>query len=329
MNYSELKGFNFQWLIDWEPNAQPKEPDLKALDFLAKHGFNYVRIPTNYWFWVNNFDYENPNEQVFEHIDRYLAACQERDLHMSLNMHRVPGYCINQPEIEKHNLWTDHEPQDALVNFWQTWAERYKSVSNDDLSFDLINEPPHEGERGFNRDIHQKIIRRTVGAIREASPDRTIVINGIAGGHLAIPELIDLNVVHSGRGYQPMTVSHYKASWWAPAMAFDEPIYPGSIWEDRIWQRDTFDEFFQPWRDVAAQGVQVHIGECGCYDKTPEPVAKRWMTHMFEFFRSQGWGYGLWNFVGPFGIIGHARDAKFEEMDGYLVDRELLEILIG
>jgi hypothetical protein len=47
---------------------------------------------------------------------------------------------------------------------------------------------------------------------------------------------------------------------------------------------------------------------------------------MFGFFRSQGWGYGLWNFVGPF---GHARDAKFEQTDGYLVDRELLEILKG
>ncbi len=329
MNYSELKGFNFQWLIDWEPNPTPKEPDLKALDFIAKHGFNYVRIPTNYWFWIKDFDYDNPNEKVYEHIDRYLVACQERNLHMSLNMHRVPGYCINQPEIEKHNLWLDQEPQDALVNYWQIWANRYKSVSNRDLSFDLINEPPHEGDRGFNRDIHQTIIRRIVAAIRSESPDRTIVINGIAGGHLAIPELIDLNVVHSGRGYQPMTVSHYKASWWAPAMAFDEPVYPGSVWEDRIWQRDTFDEFFQPWKDVAAKGVQVHIGECGCYDKTPEPVAKRWMTDMFEFFRSQGWGYGLWNFVGSFGIIGHNRDAKFEEMDGYLVDRELLEILKG
>jgi hypothetical protein len=50
------------------------------------------------------------------------------------------------------------------------------------------------------------------------------------------------------------------------------------------------------------------------------------LADMFGFFRSQGWGYGLWNFVGPF---GHARDAKFEQMDGCLVDRELLEILKG
>jgi hypothetical protein len=39
-------GFNFQWMLVGE-GARPQPPDEKALDFLAAHAFNFVRIPTN------------------------------------------------------------------------------------------------------------------------------------------------------------------------------------------------------------------------------------------------------------------------------------------
>jgi aryl-phospho-beta-D-glucosidase BglC (GH1 family) len=77
------------------------------------------------------------------------------NLHMCLNLHRAPGYCINKPEIERDNFWTDAVAQDAFVSTWEMFARRYNGVPNDFLSFDLLNEPPSEGERGFTRDIHQ------------------------------------------------------------------------------------------------------------------------------------------------------------------------------
>lgn len=326
--YSRRCGFNFQWLLDFEPDKPMDEPNLRALDFLVKHGFDYVRLPTNYWFWTKDFDYDHPDETVFLKIDRAIEACRERGIHAALNCHRVPGYCINSPEIEKHNLWTDAIAQDALDNQWRRFAERYRDIPSSELSFDLINEPPHEGERGFNREIHQTIIRRLVATIRSVSPDRVIVANGLAGGHLAIPELADLGIVHSSRGYQPMTVSHYHASWWAQGMTLPYPVYPGGEWEGRVWNRETLREYFQPWRDVHAKGVPVHIGECGCYIKTPNDVALRWMADLFEMFVDFGWGFGLWNFEGTFGIVEHGRPgARYEMVDGYRIDVDLLAIL--
>ncbi len=323
-------GFNFQWMFIWEQGRLPAEPDLKALDFLAATGFNFVRVTTDYRFWTHEYDYFHPKEEIFGYIDRYLAACQERGLHLSLNQHRAPGYCINANHLERHNLWLNRTAQDAFVFLWETFARRYASVSSKDLSFDLINEPPCPGQYGMTRENHAALIRRTVAAIRAISPEREIVIDGLCGGGVAMPELADLGVTHSGRGYAPMPVSHYKASWVEGAMELAEPIYPGTEWDGKIWNRDTLREYYQPWRDVEAKGVKIHIGEMGCYNRTPNELALRWLGDLFGLFKEFGWGFALWNFEGDFGIVNHGRPgAHYEMIHGYQVDRDLLDLIIA
>lgn len=324
-------GFNFQWMFVWEPGRTPAEPDLKALDFLAEHGFNFARITTDYRFWTRDFDYFHPDEAVFTYIDRYLEACRQRGIHLSLNQHRAPGYCINRNDLERHNLWTDQIAQDAFVFLWETFARRYADVPSTQLSFDLLNEPPQEGQYGMTRENHAAIMRRTAAAIRAITPDREIVIDGLGGGHLPMPELADLGAVHSGRGYMPMAISHYQAGWWEDSKYLpDEPVYPGLVWLGIEWNRDTLRNFYQPWREVEAMGVKVHIGEFGCYNKTPNDVALRWFSDLFSLYREFGWGYAMWNFEGAFGIINHGRPgAKYENYKGYQVDRALLDLMLN
>ena len=322
-------GFNFQWMYGYREGALPEPPDEKALDFLAVTGFNFARIPTNYEYWTRDFDYFHPEESVFGYFDQYLAACRARGIQMSLNLHRAPGYCINNNEKERHNLWVDAIAQDAFVFLWETFARRYKGVPNEALSFDLLNEPPNIGQYGLTRENHAALMRRTITAIRAIDPEREIVIDGLGGGHLAMPELADAGVIHSGRGYQPMPVSHHDARWWDGYATAPAPKYPGVVWEGRMWDRAALRDFYQPWRDVAAVGAPVHIGECGCYNKTPNDIALRWLGDLFGLFGELGWGYGLWNFVGDFGIIDHGRPgAQYEMMHGYSVDRALLDLLL-
>lgn len=323
-------GFNFQWMFIWEPDLKPEPPDERALDFMARFGLDFVRVASDYRFWTTDFDYFHPDEAVFGYFDRYLAACQARGLHLSLNLHRAPGYCINRNDLERHNLWLDPIAQDAFVFLWETFARRYLGVPKTVLSFDLINEPPNIGQFGLTRDNHASLIRRTVAAIRAIDPDREIVIDGLGGGHLAMPELADLGVIHSGRGYQPMTVSHYHASWWADSLNFPEPVYPDGWWNGKRWDRETLREFYTPWRAVEAGGSRVHIGEFGCYNQTPNAVAMRWFTDLFGLFKEFHWGFALWNFVGPFGIVEHGRPgAVYEALHGYQVDRALLDLVLA
>jgi Endoglucanase len=320
-------GFNFQWMLVGD-DARPQPPDEKALDFLAAHGFNFVRIPTNYRVWTTDFDYFHPDESVFDSVDTYHDACRSRGIHLSLNLHRAPGYCITRNDLERHNLWVDAVAQDAFVFLWEGFARRYLGVPGDQLSFDLVNEPPAIGVHGFTRDRHAALIRRTVAAIRAIDPDRPIAIDGLDGGNLAMPELADLGVTHSGRGYQPYPVSHWGAEWWDGWKQGDAPRYPGVMYEGKQWGKDDLRTFYEPWRAVERLGVPVHIGELGCYNQTPNADALRWFGDLFGLFREFGWGYAMWNLEGPFGIVGHGRPgARVEQRHGYAVDVDLLELL--
>jgi len=168
-----------------------------------------------------------------------------------------------------------------------------------------------------------------VAAIRAIDPGREIVLDGIAGGNLAIPELADLGAVHSGRGYQPFGLTHYKAPWSKGAMDLPVPAWPGMEFRGKVWDGETLREFYAPWREVEEKGVRVHVGEFGCYRETPNDAALAWFADLLGLFREFRWGYSLWNFQGPFGIIEHGRPgAVYEGFKGYKVDRELLDLYL-
>ena len=318
-------GFNLQWL--YSQRLAPAGPDEKVLDAMAAWGFDFLRLPTDYRLYCVDGDPARPNDEVLGLIDKVLAACRERDIHLSLTMHRAPGYIITGWETEPYNLWADQSAQDAFVTLWERFAQRYADVPATALSFDLVNEPPAIGLRGFTRDAHEAVIRRTVGAIRALSPDRAIVIDGLDGGNLAMPELADLGVTQSVRGYQPMSVSHFEAPWWPGSQGLAAPTYPceyDGVW----WDREGLRTFYAPWRELEAKGVAVHVGEFGCYEHTPDDVARAWFADLFAVFAEFGWGYALWEFEGSFGIVGHHRPgAVFEELNGVRVDRNLLELM--
>jgi len=322
-------GFNFQWMYTWGPDRKPEPADEKALDFLAEFGFNFVRIPIDYRFWAKGFDYFHPDECMFEYIDQYLQACRSRRIHMSLNLHRAPGYCTNRNDLEKHNLWLDEIAQHAFISLWGAFASRYKAVASQFFSFDLVNEPPNPGEYGMTRANHAALIRRTVSAIRAIDPQRKISIDGLGGGYLAMPELANLGVTHSARGYHPMPITHHQATWWAGHVHAPAPKYPGLIWQGRIWNRAALRNCYKSWRDVEKRGAAIHIGELGCFKQTPNDIAIRWFTDLLDVLKEFRWGYAMWNFRGPFGIIEHGRPgAKLEFLPGQHVDRVLLDLML-
>ena len=182
----------------------------------------------------------------------------------------------------------------------------------------------------MTRKNHAAIIQRAVAAIRTIDSHREIIIDGLGGGYLAMPELARLGVTHSGRGYHPMPVTHHKANWWSGHTYAPEPKYPGLKWQGRTWDRAALQDSYRPWRDVESRGARIHIGEFGCFKHTPNDSAMRWFTDMLGIYKEFGWGYAMWNFQGPFGIIEHGRPgANFESICGYHVDRALLNLILA
>jgi hypothetical protein len=90
------------------------------------------------------------------------------------------------------------------------------------------------------------------------------------------------------------------------------------------------EEFYAPWIDIVKNGVGVHCGECGCYNKTPHEVFLAWFGDVLDILGSNGIGFALWEFAGTFGILNSDReDVEYEDWYGYKLDRKLLNLLIN
>jgi len=177
------------------------------------------------------------------------------------------------------------------------------------------------GER-MSRADHERVVRTTVAAIREISPSRIVVADGMSWGNEPAPELADLGIAQSTRAYQPMFVSHYMASW-VRGDRFPEPVWPGHGWD-----RKRLEQHYQKWADLAKKGVGVHCGEGGAYNKTPHKVVLAWLRDVLEILTGHGIGLAVWNFRGSFGILDSGRkDVEYEDFHGHKLDRKLLELL--
>ena len=109
-----------------------------------------------------------------------------------------------------------------------------------------------------------------------------------------------------------------------------DPSRPGQPWNtpsaiDRTW---LWQNQVAPWKGLEAQGSGVMIGEWGCFNQTPYDVTLRWMEDSLANFQQAGWGWALWNFTGPFGILDSNRPgAVYEDYEGHKLDRRMLELL--
>jgi len=317
---------DFKWMSDW--------------------GFDFVRIPMAYPSYLNY----NPSsgisitpeetvdfrEEAVEAIEKVVYLANKYNLHVSLNIHRAPGFCINAGFREPFNLWKDEEAQKAFYTHWELWAKRFKSVSPKMLSFDLVNEPCYKEDmndqfaasKAIPGDVYRKVAIGCLDVIHRQNLDRLVVADGNHGGSLVIPELTDLPIAQSCRGYYPHYVSHYRASWvWKNPDDAPMPVWPGII-DGQEFNRAKLEEVYKPWIELSKQGVGVHCGECGCFNETPHEVFLSWFNDHLSILTENGIGWGLWNFRGSFGLIDSGRkDIAYEDWQGHKLDRKLLSLL--
>lgn len=308
------RGFNLQYLFTKDRYSEPVEDDFR---WTRDWGFDFIRLPMSYRVWTDEKDVYKIKEAPLEKVDQVVEWGRKYKLHISLNLHRGPGYCINRGWTEPFDLWKDEEALDAFCFHWRLFAKRYRGISSSSLSFDLINEPKATVED------YERVVRATVKTIRDVNPKRLIIIDGLKVGTEPIPELADLGIGQSCRGYMPGGISHYRAGWVDKNGTFPEPLWPG-----RGWDRKRLEQHYQKWADLAKKGVGVHCGECGCYNKTPYDVFFAWFKDVLEILTSHNIGFALWNLRGAFGVVDSGRvDAQYEDFHGHKLDRKLLELL--
>ena len=292
------------------------------LDFVAAQGFNFVRLPTDYHIWTTSPG--NYLEQPLKEIDQLIEWARARGIHVNVCLHRAPGYCVNKP-AESLDLWADgsggDEARQQFAQQWRMLAIRYRGVPAAELSFNLVNEPP---------DISGKIYARSaalaVAAIREADPDRLIIADGAGAGTKPVSDLVSLKIAQSTRGYAPMLVTHYHASWVDGADKWPVPTWPILGQYNREILRSNYVE---PWKIFSSKyGVGIHVGEWGAHNQTPHNVVLAWMKDCLENWQQANMGWALWNLRGSFGVLDSGRsDIIYENFQGHSLDRAMLEAL--
>jgi endoglucanase len=332
------RGFNLQGRFPW-PGHPYGGPAFDEFDFatLVDWGFDFGRLPLSYWVWGSRDDWTLIREEPLKQIDHAVDLGKQYGVHININFHRIPGYCINQRELEPADLFTGTKPQrdkalKAAAFHWQAFAKRYKGIPNRQLSFDLINEPPKmRPYEGMLEERYVEIVTTLVGAIREIDPSRLIFADGMNIGQAPVEGIVNLGLVQSTRGYQPKAVSHYTATW-VPKdefETFNPPTWPLTDDQWVVWNREHLQKVYVDlYKVITDKGVQVHVGEWGCFNKTPHEVALAWMTDCLAVWKQAGWGNAMWNLRGAFGVMDSERvDVKYEDYKEHKLDRKMLELV--
>ena len=128
-----------------------------------------------------------------------------------------------------------------------------------------------------------------------------------------------------------MSITHYRADW-VRQWKFESPGKPnwpfkgddGTIWNKAELKKRLIDA----WMPLVKKGVPVHVGEWGCYNKTPHDVVLAWMKDVLSLWKEVGWGHAMWNLKGDFGILDSTRkDVQYEDYKGHKFDRKMFELI--
>ena len=224
---SKWFGFNLlgKFTLEWSNEGY----SAKDFEMISGLGFHFVRLPIDYRTFTEPGDWTSYDAGELAEIDSAVAWGRRFGIHVSINLHRAPGYCVNPPGTplppdQDVSLWDNPQAQDAFAAIWRMFAERYQDVPTGSISFNLVNEPPDIGAG-----VYVDAVLPAVEAIRDVSPDRIIISDGVDWGNTGVDAILDYGVVMSPHFYNPFRLTHYMASWVGGSDTWPEPVWPPSL----------------------------------------------------------------------------------------------------
>ena len=146
----------------------------RDIGFLRKAGFNSVRVPLHYKFFL-------PGGEGFTLLDRLIAWCRQAGLWVILDLHCAPaGQTGTNIDDSWGYAWLYESPkdQDLTVELWKRIASHYRDEPAV-LGYDLLNEPiPHFPQlQRYNNQL-EPLYRRISSAIREVDRNHVLILGG-------------------------------------------------------------------------------------------------------------------------------------------------------
>ena len=142
-------------------------------------GFNAVRLPLHYEYFVNLRTPDVWNDQGFALLDDIISWCTVAGIYVILDLHAAPGgqsdnSGISDYDSTKPSLWESRDNRSKTVRLWDKISERYKDEPWV-AGYDLINEPNWNLPGGtLLRDLYVDLTR----VIRANGDDHILFIEG-------------------------------------------------------------------------------------------------------------------------------------------------------
>lgn len=305
---------------------------------IAELGFNLVRLPIDCNCFIDDHNPTRFDDQALQQIDQALNWGKQYKIHVSLNMYEAPGYRLGKEIVP--NLWLDNYTLQLFIHYWKHFAERYKNLPAENLSFHLINEPGQifpvsDPKKRITVEMYEKVVRHTVNEILNIDPERLIIVDGLNWANEPVIEFIDLPISQSTHWFIPSGIALFHSPW-LPEKKREKQVQPTS-WpyqkDDVIYDKEwLYKTKVSKWEELSKLGVGVQISAWGIVDTVPHEVALNWMRDSLELFKEQNWGWALWNFKGEdgFGFLDtNRKDVKYENYKGHKLDRKMLELLLN
>ena len=213
------------------------------LEALKDAGFNSVRIPFIYGYFMEEGPGIHWKSRGFELLDRCIDWCRELGLYVVLDLHGAPGgqtgSNIDDSVDNVPRLFLERENQEKAIALWEKLAEHY--CGNETVAmYDLLNEPimpPDAGNGDHDALIPQLLAfyEEAIASIRSRDPDHMICVEGYhwATGFDAFDRKWDDNMVlHFHRYAEPPDLDCLK-QYLEAGERLDLPIWMGETGENR------------------------------------------------------------------------------------------------
>ena len=352
--FNIAKGVNCNGWMDAE--AEVRHVSFTAEDFsnIKAWGFDHVRVPVTEQVLFN--DDLTLNAEAVADMHKGFREILSNGLKIVFDLHFTRAHHFG----EIPTLWTSEEEQERMMDIWKTLQGELKDYPVTELAYELLNEPMYAPDSVMNA-----LSKRLVAQIRTAEPDRIIILPANDNNRVCkikdmdVPEG-DRNIMLSFHFYEPMLLTHYKASWTELGKAdFGDTLqYPGRLMSDEVyarqpeevkqivvpesiynkapehdkWDLEPYDRYQDldwmrhEWADAISfakeKGLRLYLGEFGCLPTGGEKSRLAWVKDVVTLAREYGIPYTFWEYNGGFGFADRLEKGRFtcEELKKALVD---------
>jgi endoglucanase len=232
---------------------------------------------------------------------------------------------IHPDEDFKQKLASD-ETVEQFTDFWRAFAKHFSAYDPGKVFFEALNEPEmRDRYRWYGIQI------RLVGAIREAAPQHTILVEGARWADdddlIFLEPLRDTNIIYNFHFYEPHIFTHQGATWgvnsWHYLKGLPYPSDPDNVRATAATVPDDYNrllimrygadrwnlarinvDFDQVATWARHWNVPVVCNEFGVFRYAAKPEDRAaWLKDVRSSLEKHNFGWTMWDYSGGFGVI--------------------------